>query len=153
MVCYHEANLTNPGKRWVSWKWRWALLVMLGLPLLCGPAWAQTVMPNGCTEVMWDANTESDLAGYRLYIERDTIAEEPVVMAKDETMKLCADLPIIAEGHSYLLAMTAFDIAGNESVPTAKVSFVWPDSKPATPAGTCVKYLDANDDLQCAVAP
>ncbi len=131
---------------------RWSFLPILFL-FLCGPAWAQTVMPKGCTQVTWDANSETDLAGYRLYIERDTIAEEPVVIAKDETMKLCADLPIITEGKTYTMTMTAFDDTGNESLATEKISFVWPDSRPDTPTGTCVQFEDAAGELQCAVAP
>ena len=153
MVCCHEANLTNPEKRWVPWKRRVLLLAMMGFLLLGAPAWAQTVMPKGCKQVMWDANSETDLAGYRLSIERDTIAEEPVVMAKDETMKLCADLPIITEGHTYGMTVTAFDTSGNESDPSNKIIVVWPDSKPDPPTGTCVQFEDAAGDLQCAVAP
>ena len=131
---------------------RWSFLPILFL-FLCSPAWAQTVMPKGCEQVQWDANSETDLAGYRLYIERDNVADGPVEMAQDETMKLCSELPIITEGHTYDMTITAFDTSGNESAPSNKITVEWPDTAPEVVSGTCVQFENAAGELQCAVAP
>lgn len=127
------------------------LSIWMGLP-----AWAQVVTPTGCTKFVWSANTESDLAGYNLYLTQDTVVlpPSPVPIASDQTEKLCSELPQIVQGHLYGWSLTAFDTSGNESPQALGPDFIWPDSTPPDPpSGGCVQYRDANDELQCAVTP
>ena len=126
------------------------LSILLFLPTT---AFAQTVMPNGCQEVNWIANTEPDLEGYRLYITENGVSGMPIDIDKADTSIPCSMLPV-AEGALYAFALTAFDTSGNESVPGASVLVNWPDGTPPNaPVGTCVKYTDIAGELQCAVAP
>lgn len=87
----------------------------------------------------WDANTESDLAGYRMYQssvsgqyvygKANAIGEIP---AGTETFTLVT----LADGTFYWVA-TAFDTAGNESGPSNEVSTTI-NFEPPKPPGGCV---------------
>ncbi|MCK5611180.1 hypothetical protein KAR91_55415 [Candidatus Pacearchaeota archaeon] len=82
----------------------------------------------------WTANTEADLAGYRLFQRLDgeaydytsPIAEIP---AGTETCTV-ADLP----DDNYLWVLRAFDTAGNESADSNEVIKLI-DDPPAAPVG------------------
>jgi hypothetical protein len=96
------------------------------------------VMNNGTPEVdlSWSANTESDLAQYRVY-RRDVtsnqpihrIAPEPGSGPTAETIVAPAfrDLHIQA-GQTYTYAVTAVDTSGNESPQSAAVTVTVPTS-------------------------
>lgn len=92
------------------------------------PAWSQTII-SSCTGVSWDANTEADLAGYKIYVEKDGVAQTPVDVGPTETTFPCAGLPM-TEGGSYALSMKAYDTSGNMSLPSTPVLVDWPDVTP-----------------------
>ncbi len=84
----------------------------------------------------WDANTEADLAGYRLYqsnvsgqytIGLDWIAEIP---AGTETL-----IYDMTPDGTYYFVLTAFDVNGNESGYSNEVSTVIDETAPAPPGG------------------
>jgi len=104
-------------------------------------AFAQIDLPifeTGCTKVRWAANTEPDLAGYRIFVSKDGYALPPVEIDETFTSLLCTDLPFV-EGHAYGVQMTAFDESGNSSEPTPSVGFVWPDgTSPGAPVSVCI---------------
>jgi len=88
-------------------------VLLLAHPLA---AWADGVSFNGtCATVAWNANTESDLAGYRLY-DRVSLSGTPNLIATFGTQITsvpCSQLGFNA-GQHYLSAR-AFDTSGNES--------------------------------------
>ena len=90
------------------------LLAPLLVALLFAPvAFAQT---GPCVVASWDANTETDLAGYHLTITEDGVARPVIPFASDAVTSACEPV-----GPSdYMLALTAFDVSGNESAPALK---------------------------------
>lgn len=69
----------------------------------------------------WNANTESDLAGYKLY--QGTVSGQygpPVTLGKVTTYTLT--LPSLDVDQSYFWALSAYDLAGNESGKSVELS-------------------------------
>ena len=74
-------------------------------------------VPMAC-RVTWDANTESDLKGYKLHI--GTVSGEytsSVTINKDLTEVTCAQAGIVEPG-TYFVMLKAFDTVGNFSDPS-----------------------------------
>ena len=75
--------------------------------------------------ISWTANSESDLAGYKIYAGRSTgvygSAGTPITVASSATSGV---VPIDATGAWYF-AVTAFDTTGNESGFSTEVSRSW----------------------------
>ncbi|MGD0129513.1 MAG: hypothetical protein ABSF46_29675 [Terriglobia bacterium] len=74
---------------------------------------------NGAVELVWDANTEKDLAGY--YVYRRENREQPKRL--DKTL---LPTPILRDtsvepGHTYFYQVTAVDLSNNESRPSLEV--------------------------------
>ena len=96
------------------------------------------VMNNGAPEVdlSWSANTESDLAQYRVY-RLDVTANQPMHRIAPETDSASAADAIVAPayrdvhvhaGQTYTYAVTAVDTSGNESPRSAEVTITVPTS-------------------------
>lgn len=85
----------------------------------------QTILLN------WDANTEPDLAGYRVYQDGKLQSPDIVCLAND---KQCCKWTSqeLTEGHHEWYA-TAFDKQGNESLPSNTVSYEVDLTAPAIP--------------------
>ena len=83
------------------------------------------------TNLAWDANTESDLAGYKLY--QSTTAGGPYTFVREVDQNTLtaatADLP---DG-TYFFVVTAFDTFGNESGYSNEVSKTDDTTPPAPP--------------------
>ena len=104
----------------------------------------------------WDANTESDLAGYRLYTSSTpgqyslvgknpslTPTSPPASYVKSiakPAVTMTADM-IGTDGQKIYFVLTAFDTAGNESGISNEVSYVFTDSPPAAPKGFFARLL------------
>lgn len=76
---------------------------------------------------VWDANTESDLAGYRLFEGTTRVAE---ILKPAVTYSY-----IITGSNPRTWTLTAYDTAGNESGPSAPVTW---DMAPACATGLSV---------------
>jgi fibronectin type 3 domain-containing protein len=71
--------------------------------------------------VSWNANTESDLAGYRIYVGTRSGSYGfvgPFEVTKGTSFTV-QNLPL---GATYFFAVSAFDKSGNESAKSAEVS-------------------------------
>ena len=105
------------------------LLTCVMLLAVGAVAWGATLT------VMWDANTETDLAGYRLY-QSDTAgqytfgAEHAIatVPAGTET----ATVADVADG-TWFWVLTAHDTSGNESEPSNEVTKTIDSTAPGAP--------------------
>ena len=85
------------------------LSIMALALLIAGPALAADVT------LQWDANTETDLAGYRLYQQADS-AVPPFVKVQDLPKSAqTASVTGLDPTHSYSFAVTAYNTAGLES--------------------------------------
>ena len=87
------------------------------------------------TGVKWDANTESDLAGYRLYEKaEDGAYEELATCIKGTTALMFSSATPHTDG-VYGWVVTAYDGAGNESGYSNEVTAVFDAGAPAPPTG------------------
>jgi hypothetical protein len=71
---------------------------------------------------MWNANSDSDLAGYKVYVGTSSglymYPGSPFVIG-NVTSYAMTNLPV---GQTYFFALSAYDSAGNESPLSAEVS-------------------------------
>ena len=71
--------------------------------------------------VSWNANTESDLAGYRIYVGTRS-GSYGVVGPFEVTNSTSFTIPNLPTGTTYYFAVSAFDKSGNESAKSVEVS-------------------------------
>lgn len=97
-------------------------LLILSLP---GLAWADGTQFTGtCATISWNANTEPDLAGYKLY-DRVSLTATPTLIATygvQITSVTCSSLGFNAGQH--YISLTSFDTSGNESPATTEIPFI-----------------------------
>ena len=94
------------------------------------------VKPSG--KLSWDANTELDLAGYRVYVgQASGQYGSPIPLGKVTEISL-ASLGIVADGN-YFVAMTAVDLAGNVSGFSVELPFVLDGTIPIAPVNLRVQ--------------
>lgn len=80
----------------------------------------------------WDPNTESDLAGYRLYQKADSATPPFVKVQEIPKGTTTASVTGLDPTHSYSFAVTAYNTAGLES---AYSNIVTIPAAPAIPGG------------------
>ncbi len=91
-----------------------------------------TTPPSNQVTLAWDANTENDLAGYKVYYGNSSGIYSSNVDVGNQTSYTITNL---VNGNTYFIAATAYDINGNESSYSNEVSYSVPDTTlPSTPA-------------------
>ena len=78
-----------------------------------------TATTTGSAGLSWTANTEPDLAGYKVYIGTQSGLYNPPITLGTATTYSATNL---ASGKTYYFCVSAFDSAGNESPCSAEVS-------------------------------
>jgi len=91
---------------------------ILGGCLLLTPNLVPAATTNTAT-LQWDANQESDLAGYRVYQGTTSGSYGPAVEVGNITLYTAQNLQA---GLTYYFAVTAHDTSGNEGLPSIEVS-------------------------------
>jgi Fibronectin type III domain len=116
------------GSSWLKWVWAFALLFTVSL----FPAMAVTLA--------WDANTEPDLAGYRIYYGTSPSLPNQSIDAGNATSTI---IPNLQEGQTYYFTATAYNTSGLESAPSIQISYTVPTpvnfSQAASPPSTAEK--------------
>ena len=85
-------------------------------------------------QVTWNANTEEDLAGYRLYVGQASGQYGEPVDVGNVTGHVMEITP--QHGATYYFALTAYDTSGNESGYSDEATCFVPDGvKPEKPTG------------------
>jgi len=112
----------------MPWKRLWAVVVMTGqwVALLAVPIGRSVALastsPEGCSiRVSWEANTEPDVAGYKVYYGT---ASHQYLWTLDVGNVTTVEVPNLATGMRYYFAVTAYDSAGNESLFSPEASGV-----------------------------
>jgi len=77
--------------------------------------------------LIWDRNNEGDLAGYNIYCGTATRNYESIIDVGNVTEYKLRDLN---EGVTYYIALTAYDITGNESEFSAEIEYFVDDGIP-----------------------
>jgi len=124
------------------------MLAIMGLCFLTGgidplPVNAQATSQEieECNTLSWQANTEEDLAGYEVHVEKDGVPLEKTILPKDKISITCSALEIVA-GAEYQIIVKAFDTSGNVSDPSEPLALVWPDvHAPGVPMNVCLDVL------------
>ncbi|MEW6324490.1 MAG: fibronectin type III domain-containing protein, partial [Nitrospirota bacterium] len=80
--------------------------------------------------VSWDANTESDLAGYKVHYGISSRVYTQSINAGNVTTRVVSGL---SAGITYYFAVTAYDTSGNESGYSAEVSKTIASAPDTTP--------------------
>ena len=97
--------------------------------------------------VAWDANSESDLAGYSVHYGTASGTYIYHINAGNKTSQLVSNL---SNGATYYFAVTAYDAAGNESLPSAEASVAIPEttstSQTTTDTGQTAQDMDTDMD-------
>ncbi|MBS0170327.1 MAG: fibronectin type III domain-containing protein [Nitrospira sp.] len=89
-------------------------------PIPSGSASTSTPTTASAT-VSWNANTEADLAGYRIYVGTRS-GSYGFVGPFEVTNRTSFTIPNLPTGTTYFFAVSAFDQSGNESAKSAEVS-------------------------------
>ena len=116
------------------------LVILAFLALLSAPFTSFCIGPTiKLHTAAWDANTESDLAGYYLYWRTPTgtfsdVNRVAVAKATAPTFDL---LTLNLPSGTYVIAVSAYDSSGNESALSNEVS--WDAAYPSTPKNVLVK--------------
>lgn len=108
------------------------LALIIGICLLSILAQAASI------QVTWDANTESDLAGYKVYYGTapGQYGAPVTVTTPSYTFQGATDKT------TYYVAVSAIDTSGNESALSDEVSIYVPDvTPPAKPTGLLQRLL------------
>jgi hypothetical protein len=91
----------------------------LPVALTVNPGTTTTSTTTGSATLSWGANTETDLAGYKVYVGTQSgVYATPIALGKVTTYQLTN----LSLGTTYFFTITAYDSAGNESVHSAEVS-------------------------------
>ena len=109
------------------------LIFLIGLVIPC-------IAIAGSATLHWQPNTESDLAGYRIYYGTSSRSYGPYIpVGKNTTSYTINNL---ADGQTYYFALTAVDTSGNESGYSQEVSKAISSSSSSSDFSTLVRqYL------------
>jgi hypothetical protein len=107
--------INKNGSGLLAWFWGVAFLVLGPASILATPS---------CT-LIWDANSEPELAGYRAYYGTASGHYTQVI---DVGNAISTPISGLAEGSTYYFVVTAYDSAGFESEPSIEVTYAVPNS-------------------------
>lgn len=119
-----------------------SLFVLLCLAIVSIPASAQAVTVGANCTIAWTANTEADLATYRVY---GTLATSPALpgisktldVAKTATSTTCLALGL-QSGGQLMVQVDAVDTVGNRSPKSIVVTAVQDVTGPTQPSGVTI---------------
>ena len=89
-------------------------------------------------KLVWDANTESDLAGYKIYSAQVDGGPYTLIQDVGNVVELVLDMTGKPDGVIYYVA-TAYDTHQNESIYSNQASYTVDHTPPQPPGGCKVK--------------
>ena len=93
--------------------------------------WVSEVQAAESVTLAWDPNPDPTIAGYRLYSGTGSRIYTQQLEVGNMTTTLVSNL---ADGRTYFFAVTAYNTAGAESIPSNEVSYTAPGSAAASQA-------------------
>ena len=104
--------------------------VGLGLAVLGmgGTAWGNEPVGAAPVTLTWDANTETDLAGYRVHVGQTSGQPTSTIEAGRTTS---ITLETLSPGETYYVVVTAYNTSGLESLPSEEIAFTALGLEPA----------------------
>ena len=93
--------------------------------------WVSEVQATQSVTLAWDPNPDPTIAGYRLYSGTSSRIYTQQLEVGNMTTTLVSNL---ADGRTYFFAVTAYNTAGAESIPSNEVSYTAPGSAAASQA-------------------
>ena len=110
--------------------------------LITSPLWAAGTLCGNACKATWNANTETDLAGYKMYLG---VQPSNYSIVKDVGKTLTPASPLVAistlglaDGQWYL-AVTAYDVVGNEGGKSLEAPFLLDRQAPVGVGGVRVE--------------
>jgi fibronectin type 3 domain-containing protein len=103
---------------------------LTGFGLCCSLCLIPTAVHAATTnaaKLQWAANSDSDIAGYKVYQGKRAGSYGPSLDVKNVTTYTVSNLQA---GLTHFFAITAYDLSGNESYPSTEVSKYIADSSP-----------------------
>ena len=110
------------------------MIVMLML-LVASPSWAATV------NLAWNANTEADLAGYKLYRAPGACSNPGAFATVGTFGKVITGSNVVTADGTYCYKLTAVDTANNESLFSNTAEAVVNVVPPVAPTGFGVQSV------------
>lgn len=105
--------------------------------------------------VSWDANSEDDLAGYKVHLGESSNIYPVVINAGDTTAFLWKSLEY---SKAYYFAVTAYDFSGNESEFSDEVFLTTPDkpdegdiTAPAKPINVHIQVVGDSNSVKVKI--
>ncbi len=125
-----------------------ALLTLLFLLVIRGGAQGAV----GEVTLEWDPNPEPEVSGYRLHIGPGAGTYNQTRDAGNQTNITVGEL---VAGETYYFVVTAYDAAGNESLPSNEVSFTapWPETLLAKTVLDPVEQGPDSQEARCSPRP
>jgi hypothetical protein len=101
------------------------LQIIIVMLLVMGTCWVLEVQAAQSVTLAWDPNLDPTIAGYRLYEGTSSGVYTQQIEVGNITAALVSNL---ADGQTYFFAVTAYNTAGAESIPSNEVSYTAPGS-------------------------
>ncbi len=89
------------------------------------------------TTFYWNPNTETDLAGYRIYCDAVVVDTGLPPITNGDVTYLISD--VVNQDGTYTCYLTAYDTSANESGGTPTVNFTLDTTSPGVPGGWGVR--------------
>ena len=103
--------------------------------------WIASAYTAESVTLAWDANAETDIAGYRLYYGALSGQYTQMVDVGNVTE---ATIPNLSAGFTYFFAVTAYDTSGLESLPSNEASLTIAPSRLPVTLGTMQRLSDGS---------
>jgi hypothetical protein len=126
--------------RWFAWLL--LAMVLLSVGGMAAVLWAAEVT------LSWQANTESDLAGYKIYQSTISGQYSAPVMTVGKVTTQTVTLPQLDIATTYFFVLTAYDLAGNESQQSLEVSKTIVGLPATAPPGVPVLTVTASSPTE-----